>query len=106
MSKKTKAVLFNTKHIGDFIISLGYDRTSDITRYQSQTITENVFRFIEDKIKDGAEVNIAGFGKFYTMDVKEKLVRNPKTGETSTLPAHKKVKFKPGLRLKERINKN
>lgn len=99
---KTKAVLFNTKHIGESIRTCGLKVV--MNSFESQVIVENVFNFIERRILDGAEVNIANFGKFYTMDVKEKIVRNPKTGETSTLPAHKKVKFKPGLRLKERIN--
>lgn len=49
-------------------------------------------------------IEIRGFGSFQTISVPERKVRNPRTGDTAIKPATKKVKFKPGKELKNRVN--
>lgn len=36
-------------------------------------------------------------------DVEERAIRNPQTDEMMTVPAHKKVSFKPSKALKEAV---
>lgn len=49
------------------------------------------------------EVNIAGFGKFYTSRSKARMGRNPATGATIQIPAKKHAKFKASKGLKDRV---
>ncbi len=60
---------------------------------------------IADALKDGEKVTIPGFGVLF--DVSERAEhegRNPRTGETVTIPASKSVKFKAGKNLKDAVN--
>lgn len=50
---------------------------------------------ISDALKDGREVNIPDFGRFYVQDCPERQGRNPQTGEVITIPATKRIRFKP-----------
>jgi DNA-binding protein HU-beta len=55
-------------------------------------------------LQRGEKVNVAGLGAFSVSDRAERAGRNPKTGETITIPASRAVKFKPGKELKESVN--
>lgn len=59
---------------------------------------------IADALAAGESVAIQGFGTFKLADVKARKGRNPKTGETIEIPAHRKVTFHPSPALKDRIN--
>ena len=59
---------------------------------------------VETALKKGEKVSFVGFGSFEVVEKAERQVRNPKTGEITTVPAHKSVKFKAGSKLKEAIN--
>jgi DNA-binding protein HU-beta len=58
---------------------------------------------IVDVLKNGDEVALAGFGKFSVVDVAEREARNPQTGETMTVAAHKAPKFKFASNVKADI---
>ena len=62
-----------------------------------------VLEVITDTLKNGDEVALAGFGKFHVVDVAEKSCRNPQTGETMTVAAHKAPKFKFASNMKADI---
>ncbi len=46
---------------------------------------------------------IPGFGKFYVTEVATRTARNPQTGETMTVDAHKAPKFKFASNIKADI---
>ncbi len=52
---------------------------------------------------DGESVNIAGFGEFEVVEKAESKRRNPQTGETIMVAAHKAPKFKAATALKEDV---
>lgn len=56
-------------------------------------IVDEVFVKIVEAMKAGEEVKINGFGKFYSVDVPEREVRNPLTGEKMVSSAHSAPKF-------------
>lgn len=41
---------------------------------------------------------------FEVVDVPARQGRNPRTGESIPIPAHKAVKFRPGKELREAVN--
>ena len=53
--------------------------------------------------KDG-KVILSGFGMFWTEKKDERLGRDPRTGETITVPARTGIKFKAYSQLKEKIH--
>lgn len=59
---------------------------------------------IANDLKEGNEVDLAGFGKF---EVKERAARkgmNPRTKEAVEIPASKQVKFSAKKALKDLLN--
>ena len=54
---------------------------------------------ISDGLKKGERISFPGFGTFSITERKARTGRNPRTGETITIPAKKVVKFKPSSKL-------
>lgn len=52
-----------------------------------------------ETLKNGGKVALVGFGTFSVSERGARQGRNPKTGETMTIPAKKVVKFKAGAEL-------
>lgn len=76
-----------------------------INKNDSEMIVDVCFDQIVENITLGSKVLIAGFGIFSRRERKEKVARNPRTGEKVTVPAHFTVKFAPVKALKEELNK-
>ena len=51
----------------------------------------------------GEPVKLSGFGNFELRDKKERPGRNPKTGEKIPVSARRVVTFRPGIKLKARV---
>lgn len=59
---------------------------------------------VSHALQTGDSVAIAGFGSFEVRERAERTGRNPKTGETLTIPASKAAAFKAGKALKDALN--
>ncbi|MBF0419631.1 MAG: HU family DNA-binding protein [Magnetococcales bacterium] len=73
----------------------------------SQTDAEKVIKAltasIEEALKAGNSVALAGFGTFAVSERPARKGRNPRTGQEIQIPASKTIKFKPGKTLKESV---
>jgi integration host factor subunit alpha len=78
----------------------GYSKT------RSTELTETVLGIIKDSLESGEHVLISGFGKFYLNNKKERIGRNPATGNDLTLEARRVVCFRCSSTLREKINGN
>jgi len=67
-------------------------------------IVESFFDIIKSELDKGNPVMISGFGKWTVKAKKERIGRNPKTGEDVTITARKVVTFKPSTVLKDELN--
>ena len=65
---------------------------------------EAFIRIVSDELAKGGEVVIQGFGSFKKAERAERTGRNPRTGESMTIPASSTVKFVPGAALKTAVN--
>jgi len=74
-----------------------------LSKSKSEEIVNLVFGTIEDGLKRGEKVSIVSFGTFEVKISKPRMGRNPKTGESISIPEKKSVKFKAGKGLKELI---
>ena len=75
----------------------------NLTKKEAAEIVDLVFNTVRDSLKDGAKVDIAGFGKF---EVKTRAARtgiNPQTKETIEIPASKVPGFKASKNLKDYV---
>ena len=58
---------------------------------------------IKEALSNGKQVKLSGFGNFDLRDKKERPGRNPKTGESIPISARRVVTFKPGQKLKNKV---
>jgi DNA-binding protein HU-beta len=65
---------------------------------------DGIVASIEAALKAGGEVRIVGFGTFSVSARAATTGRNPRTGETISIPASKQPKFKAGAPLKQSVN--
>ena len=55
-------------------------------------------------LADGGRIEIRGFGSFSLRFRRARVGRNPRTGAAVSLPARYAPYFKPGMRLRERVD--
>ena len=61
------------------------------------------FEEVKVALETGHQVKLSGFGNFLTRAKAERPGRNPKTGEEIPISARKVVTFRPGQKLKIRV---
>ena len=59
---------------------------------------------MSDAIAKGDRIEVRGFGSFDLHHRAPRIGRNPKTGESLSLPAKVKVYFKPGKEMRDRVD--
>jgi DNA-binding protein HU-beta len=64
---------------------------------------DSTLNAIKAALKKGQKVTLVGFGTFSVVKRKTRKGRNPRTGETITIPAAKIPKFTSGKSLKDAV---
>lgn len=77
----------------------------EITRREAEVVVNTIFAAIGDALSDGDRVELRGFGSFTTKRRNARTGRNPKTGESVSVPAKIVPHFKPGKELRERVDR-
>ena len=71
---------------------------------QARKVIEATLQTIAEAATNGAEVSLAGFGKFKVQDRPERQGRNPATGAAITIAASRKLTFTPAKPLRDALN--
>ncbi len=74
------------------------------TKVRSFEVVETLLEIIKSALESGEDVLISGFGKFCVNEKKERMGRNPPTGEAMMMAARKVVTFKCSRQLRDKIN--
>lgn len=69
----------------------------------AKQFVEQFFEEIQATLEKGEDVKLSGFGNFLVRAKKARPGRNPKTGEEVAVSARRVVTFKPGQKLRERV---
>lgn len=76
---------------------------ADGTVTEAQHYFDAVENVVTSALKDGEEVQITGFGKFYVQERTAREGTNPQTGEKMHIPAQRVPSFSAGNTLKESV---
>ena len=76
-----------------------------LNKRQAKEFVEIFFEEIRLALEHGQNVKLSSFGNFILRDKAERPGRNPKTGEIIEVSARRVVTFRPGQKLKERVEK-
>lgn len=86
------------------IIDAVYDRVGGFSKKEAAEVVEAVFDTMKEVLADGQKIKISGFGNFVVRDKKERVGRNPQTGEPIPISARRVLTFKPSQVLKGILN--
>ena len=79
-------------------------RNVGLSRNESATLVDSVFAEISKSLINGQDVKISSFGTFIVRNKKERVGRNPKTGEEVPITARQVVTFRASNVLKSEVS--
>jgi len=74
-----------------------------LNKREAKDLVEQFFDEISNALENGENVKLSGFGNFVLRDKNQRPGRNPKTGEEIPISARRVVTFRPGHKLKSRV---
>ena len=77
--------------------------TLGMNKRVAKEMVESFFEEIRGALESGEQVKLSGFGNFDLRDKNQRPGRNPKTGEDIPISARRVVTFRPGQKLKTRV---
>lgn len=77
---------------------------ADITKKDAEKAISALLDTIVEKVAEGEDIRIVGFGTFERHDRKERTGCNPQTKEKITIPASKVPVFKAGKAFKDAVD--
>lgn len=85
------------------LIELLYEQVG-LSKKSCASTVESTIDIIKAELGKGNTVKISGFGKWTVKSKKDRIGRNPQTGEAMTISARKVVTFKPSKILSNTLN--
>jgi DNA-binding protein HU-beta len=76
---------------------------TDLSKSNVQKVLDSFIEIVTDQLKQKEEVQITGFGKFYTRKQKERVMHSALTGKAVHVPEKVLPAFKPGSTLKKEL---
>ena len=76
-----------------------------LSKQDTKNVVENFLEEIRVSLESGQDVKLSGFGNFELRDKSSRPGRNPKTGDVVPVSARRVVTFKPGQKLRARVEK-
>lgn len=74
-----------------------------LNKREAKEFVEQFFEQVKHALENGQDVKLSGFGNFHLRDKSQRPGRNPKTGEEIPISARRVVTFRPGQKLKTRV---
>lgn len=74
-----------------------------LNKREAKELVELFFEEVRNALENGEQVKLSGFGNFILRNKNQRPGRNPKTGEEIPITARRVVTFRPGQKLKARV---
>ena len=74
-----------------------------LNKREAKEFVDAFFDALREALKQGRQIKLSGFGNFDLRRKNQRPGRNPKTGQQIPISARTVVTFRPGQKLKERV---
>lgn len=74
-----------------------------LNKREAKDMVESFFEEVRSSLASNEQVKLSGFGNFDLRDKSQRPGRNPKTGQEVPICARRVVTFRPGQKLKDRV---
>jgi integration host factor subunit alpha len=75
-----------------------------LNKREARELVDIFYEDLRSALASGEQVKLSGFGNFDLRDKNQRPGRNPKTGEEIPITARRVVTFRPGQKLKARVD--
>jgi len=86
------------------LVALLAQRFPQLVQQDAELSVAEIFGAVSSALSSGERVEIRGFGSFSLNYRPSRIGRNPKTGESVSVPAKRVPHFKVGKELRERVD--
>jgi integration host factor subunit beta len=80
------------------------ERAPHVPRREVEAIVHAVFACMAESLVAGKRIELRGFGVFSVRTRRARTGRNPKTGQSVSVPERRTLSFAAGKELRERLN--
>ena len=87
----------------ELLLALAKDNP-ELRAEEVEQVVDVFFDEIAGRLANGGRVELRGFGAFSTRQRDARKGRNPRTGETVSVPGKRVPYFKPGKEMRARLN--
>ena len=98
MSRSKKGKMGKTELVGEVAAKVAANQAT------VKEIIDVTFECIAGALASGSVVTIFDFGNWSVRQRQARIGRNPSTGDTMDIPAHKVIAYKPANALKTKVN--
>ena len=74
-----------------------------LSKKDAKDLVEDFFDVVRNSLIERQQVKLSGFGNFEVREKSQRPGRNPKTGEEIPISARTVVTFRPGQKLKSKV---
>ena len=74
-----------------------------LPRRKAERLVSSLIEVISERLSSGEKVRVSSFGSFMLRDKRERMGRNPRTGEPAAVSPRRVIAFRPSRILKSRI---
>ena len=85
------------------IVENVYEKLGVYSKKEAAEVVELVFETIKETLGRSEKIKISGFGNFVVRNKRERVGRNPQTGEPIQIEAGRRVGFRVGKALRESV---
>jgi integration host factor subunit alpha len=85
------------------VLGVGVLLVVGVFKREAKEFVDAYFEVIREALESGEQVKLSGFGNFDLRLKNQRPGRNPKTGEEIPISARRVVTFRPGQKLKVRV---
>ena len=81
-----------------------YKKQTHLPFQDVESVVNALFNAMVEALGTGQRIEVRGFGSFSLVLHPARMGRNPRTGETVSVPKKHSIRFKAGLELAQRVN--
>ena len=102
--RETRMIMMAEKTLTRSNLSEAIYQEVGLSHNESADLLESVLNLISESLAKGTPVKISSFGSFSVRAKKQRIGRNPKTGEEVPITPRRVLVFRPSAILKTRMN--
>ena len=88
------------------IVERVYEKVGGFSKKEAAEVVEAVFQLMKKTLTSNEKIKISGFGNFVVREKKQRMGRNPQSGEPIVIKERSVLNFKPSQVLKNALNQN